>query len=360
MSRETLEWLNTYTLVGMTDERGSAWHYRRSDQGEQSNHYPGFIPVGDVQARLFNWTAKVAPLRYDIPASIEDMTGLAEDGTFIQTVTDSSRYVTYHGETGAAFGVFKTETVHQYGEWLLTNLAQLVTPTGLAVSTDTLGIASAGLLRNGAQAWVQIEKPDTVRTPEGLDFRTSLLACSSHDGSLATTFARVQTIVVCDNTMAFALDEARDSGLRWKIKRSTKSLTRLGDAQEALGLIVESEDTFAQDVAALCQTSVSAKQFDAFVAGWNPLPDAKGHARTRAENRRDALINLWNNDNRVTPWQGTAFGVLQAVNTYNHHISAVRGDVTRPERNMARAINGEARENDTKTLTLLTRILETV
>ncbi|WP_109523705.1 MULTISPECIES: DUF932 domain-containing protein [Nocardia] len=361
MSRETSEHLNQWTLIGNTDQRGTAWHYRLSSQGKENNHYPAAVPVADVERRLFYWKAQVAPLRYDIPASgLEDATHLGADGAYMKTVTDETRNVTYHGETGVAFGVFKTSTVHQYREWLLNGLAQLVTPDGLAVTTDSLGISSAGLLRGGAQAWVQIERPDTVRTREGVDFRTSLLACSSHDGSLATSFSAVHTMVVCDNTMAWALDEARESGLRWKIKRSTKSMARLNDARDALGLIVESEDTFAKDVARLCETKVSPRQFDSFLTFWNPIPEGQGAPRTRAEKRRDALLTLWNNDNRVTQWKGTAFGVLQAVNTYNHHIAAVRGtDMTRAERNMSRAMTGEAGERDTKTLNLLTRILET-
>ncbi len=40
MSRESLNWLNTNTLVGFTDKRGTAWHWRAEQHGEQSNHYP--------------------------------------------------------------------------------------------------------------------------------------------------------------------------------------------------------------------------------------------------------------------------------------------------------------------------------
>ena len=55
MSRETLRHLNTNTLIGNTDARGTAWHYRAEDQGAESNHYAGPIPVGDVERRLFIW-----------------------------------------------------------------------------------------------------------------------------------------------------------------------------------------------------------------------------------------------------------------------------------------------------------------
>ena len=45
MSRETLHDLNTNTLIGNTSQRGNAWHYRSEEQGEESNHYSGPIPM---------------------------------------------------------------------------------------------------------------------------------------------------------------------------------------------------------------------------------------------------------------------------------------------------------------------------
>ncbi len=60
MSRETLQWLNTNTLIGCTDKRGHAWHWRAQEQNGIANHYPGPIPIADVQQRLFAWTAAAA------------------------------------------------------------------------------------------------------------------------------------------------------------------------------------------------------------------------------------------------------------------------------------------------------------
>lgn len=37
MSRETLEDLNANTLIGFTDKRGQAWHYREEMQGDEPN-----------------------------------------------------------------------------------------------------------------------------------------------------------------------------------------------------------------------------------------------------------------------------------------------------------------------------------
>jgi hypothetical protein len=58
MSKETLQHMNANTLIGFTDKRGHAWHYRAEQQGDEPNHYPGAIPIEDGQRRLFAWTAE--------------------------------------------------------------------------------------------------------------------------------------------------------------------------------------------------------------------------------------------------------------------------------------------------------------
>jgi hypothetical protein len=68
-----------------------------------------------------------------------------------------------------------------------------------------------------------------------------------------------------------------------------------------------------------------------------------------AERKRQALGRLWNHDARVSPWRGTAWGVVQAVNTYVHHEQTVRG-AARAERNMLRAVDGGIDQLDTATL----------
>ncbi len=56
-----------------------------------------------------------------------------------------------------------------------------------------------------------------------------------------------------------------------------------------------------------------------------------GRSLTNARNKIDALDKLYRYDPRVAPWAGTAHGVLQAVNTWEHHGNRVTGD--RGERN---------------------------
>lgn len=335
MSQETSQWLNQNTLIGFTEKRGNAWHYRAADQGAESNHYTGAIPVGDVQRRLFDWTAVSSPVF------------VGGDDFGLRRVANKQAITT--SDTGDVLGIFADGyEVHQYQEWLINKVA--------AILDDGLQIGSAGLLRGRKQAWVSIEVPENITTPEGVEFRPNLIACTSHDGSLATTYKRTVTNVVCDNTMAAGLAE---QGQQFKIKHSRNSKLRIVEVRDALAVVHTVAEDFAAEVKALCETSVSDKAWSAFLDLHAPVPEAAGRSRTTAVNEQAALTALWNSDARVSPWRGTAWGVVQAVNTHLHHEAKVRG-VSRPERNMCNAVDGKADALDKATVAELGKVLASV
>ena len=334
MSKESLTTLNTQTLIGYTEKRGNAWHYRANEQGTESNHYTGSIPVEDVRRRLFDWTA----LEGAITA-----TAITPDGVI--STEDPTRKAIMRSDTGALLGIFKQGyKIHPYSEWLISNVENLL--------DADVQVASAGLLKGGAVAWVQIEMAETLSV-QGFEFRPFLTAATSMDGSLATTYLTGAQAVVCDNTLSAALTE---KGSRVKIRHSANSLKRIGEAREVLGIIYQVADDFTAQVEALTAEVVSNDRWNAFLTAYSsPSTDSKT-AITVAANKVDALENLWANDLRVAPWAGTAFGVVQAVNTFTHHVQGTRGDASRGERNMARVVSGGIDAVDRETL----RVLATV
>src|SRR5690606_7675556 len=130
-------------------------------------------------------------------------------------------------DDGAVLGVFTDAYVpHQYAQYLLRTLSDIL--------DDSLSVSSAGLLKDGAVAWVEVSVPESIVTPEGVEFRPNLLATTTLDGSLATTYKRTVTDVVCDNTRAAALQE---DGQEVKIRHSRRSRLRLADARSALSIV---------------------------------------------------------------------------------------------------------------------------
>lgn len=338
MTRESLVTLNSDTLIGYTAKRGRAWHYRAGLQGAESNHYEGAIPTDDVYRRLFSWTPVAGELQGVI---------LGEDG--VQVMTDPTRQVIIRPDTNTVLGVFsKGYRIHDYRRWLVDNVESIL-------DSGELAIGSAGLLRGGAVAWVQIEMEDTLSV-EGIDYRPFLTAATSLDGSLATTYQTGVQVVVCDNTLSAAMREG-DTAARVKIRHSVKSLTRLAEVREALGIVHGVGDAFAQAVRELCEEHVSDARWAAFVDAYTGRNDATNSKRsaTNATAKAAALQRLWHYDERVSPWSGTAYGVVAAVNTYTHHEAEVRG-AGRTVRNAERMVTGGVEKLDAETL----RILATV
>lgn len=120
-------------------------------------------------------------------------------------------------------------------------------------------------------------------------------------------------------------------------------------------------EEFAAEVKTLCETTVTDSQWSQFLDAHIPFVDDKGdkltgRSLTIAHNKRSTINKLYRLDLRVAPWAGTAHGVLQAVNTYEHHENAVRGG-DRGERNMLRTVSGEFGNIDRSTWATLSKIL---
>jgi phage/plasmid-like protein (TIGR03299 family) len=217
MSKETYEDLNVNTLIGFTDKRGHAWHYRADLQSAEPNHYPGPVPVEAVRRRLFHWdpeswevyTRKPGPFSLDIA----ELLAQPDDDAMLAYVLGAAglrhqenRQAITRPDTELTMGIFTEDyRPHPYDRWLLTTVANIL--------DDELRIGSAGLLKNGAVAWVSVETEDNVRLPEGAEFRPYLLATTSLDGSLSTTFGRKVTNVVCDNTHGTTAPSSSAAGL---------------------------------------------------------------------------------------------------------------------------------------------------
>jgi phage/plasmid-like protein (TIGR03299 family) len=335
MSRETIQWLNENTLIGFSEKRGKAWHYRQG----ADNHYTGAVPVEDVRKRLFDWHATEQPI------IVGETVGNDTDLVFPGAVAPGYK-AWVHPKTGEVLGVHKdTRALHQYDEWLL-DVAQPILGEGVEIGT-------AGVLRGGRVAWVQFEVPETFQTPEGVTFRPFVLARSSMDGSVATTYSRSVTNTVCDNTMAIAATE--HGGQRIVFRASGDNQVKLKDAREALGLIDAAASDFQEQVAALTATPFLTSDFikltEIVVPGERPeTQDKRAWSHwEKVQEKRAYLFDLYRFDERVGGWNGTAFGAWQAFNTYDQHERKLRSS-NRVERNQLFVVKGQQERQDAKIL----------
>lgn len=335
MSKETLQHLNNNVLVGYTDKRGNAWHYKADEQGDEPNHYAGAIPIDDVKRRLFDWQG--------IEGTIT-ATALTDDGV-ITTVSETDKAI-MRSDTGDILGIFKQGySVHQYADWLVDNVE--------IVLGAQLQIGSAGLLKGGAQAWVQIEMPETLTGAEGVEYRPFLTAATSMDGSLATTYLTGAQVVVCDNTLSAALGGA-DAKVR--LKHTRNSADKSEQIREGLGLVEAVAANFEAQLTDLTSQYVPESKWQEFVQAYAYVVPGSTERMRNAQLRKQGELNsLWQQDPRVAPWKNNAYGVVAAVNTYEHHVKNVKG-VSRAERNASRVVMGGHDKLDRGTLALLATI----
>lgn len=340
MSQESMWWLNNMTLQGFTDKRGTAWHYMASEQGAEPNHYPLAIPAADVKRRLFDWKPVTAAVK---------VSGRAGGHSF--TVTDPDRVAIVHPVTHDILGVVgKDYKVHDYQQWLVDNTRDIL-------DVPELGIGSAGLLRKGAQAWVQIDLNETIEGPGGIEHRPFFLSGSSLDGQSSTIYKLGTRLVICDNTRDYAL---REDSPQVKVRHRSRSLGQLGSIRERLGILYQMTDEMNAELDALLNAPVSDKQWDQFVTAHigRERPTEAGRSQSRWDNRHDELDDLYRKDPRCAPWTGTKFGALQTVSTHAQHLATVKGELSgEGERQMAYTVNGNWAKLDAQALAKLNLVL---
>lgn len=341
MSRETAETLNTQTLIGNVAKRGSnAWHYRADLQGNEPNHYDGPIPVEDVRRRLFNFTAVEQP----VFVGIRD-----NDGNIVRYIEQVDRKAIVRDDNNHVMGLFKESyAIHNYDQWLIENVATII-------DNNSLVIDSAGCLREGAIAWVAISSPDNLSTSAGFPVRPYILATTSHNGTIATTYKQVYNAPVCDNTLFAGL---REDGATHKTRHSKHSVTRIQSIRDAMDIVFTMGEDIVAEIERLSSITVTDREWDAIVNRLVPI-GAEGEvaqsAISKMENKQEVIRQMYRNDPMVAPWQGSALGVLQAFNTFNHHVSGKNSN--RAERNALGAIDGKIQKADAKVLEVLNELI---
>lgn len=334
MSQETLAWLNANVMYGYAATRstwGAGTNFGSGLQPwfadpEYKHLYQDAIPVDDVISTLFHWTPVEGQviIAADIPATPPNYgprDGTDADGnTIILTEwRDTARKAIIRPDTGDVLGIFGAESykIHDYREWLLDNVARIL-------DTDELGISSAMLLRKGGQAAVTIELPDDIEVAGAGHIRVAILAATSLDGTLATVYKIIVMRPECDNSLAIALGE---SGAQVKIKHSARSLGRINDVRDTLGIIYKTTEQVSQFFDLLADVDVTDAQFRQIVSKLVPVPspeilDGKvtnQRAITIADNKHADLMGFWTSDPRSAPWNGTLAGAYHSVSTWQQH-----------------------------------------
>lgn len=345
MSQYTIEQLKSWVLLGYGRD---AWY------GASDRMFSGPIPVSEVEDFFRMYAFGEVPMLAMVPCDITDpdFVALDGDGNPYKHIPVGPYSAWVRTETGETLGVHGRGT-YSHGGYI----NNLVEPLR---DLPNAPIETAGVLGNGAQAWVML-RSDEMPTKAGMDFRAHVLFTDSVDGTIATTYTTCATYVVCDNTRACALNEGAP---RETVRHTSGGQLRISDAIANLGLILA--DVGEATAAAIDRNAnviVPPKTWNAMLDVWAGLVDPRtgqektGRAKTIAENKRDQLVTLYNADPRCHPWKGTQLGVEQTFNTWAQHVQTVRGQ-TREQRRFSRLLSGDVRTTDQAVRDSLTLLLD--
>ena len=337
MSRETLTHLNTQTLIGYTSKRGQAWHYRAEHQGAEPNHYEHAVPVADVRRRLFSLVPGRGRRpgghhrRHRCPDLHRRRRGRRSSGP----------------DTGAILGIFRTGyKVHDYDQWLITQRRRHPgrRPAHRLRRSAAWGSGRLGPGRDGRHPQRRRGRVPAVPDRHHLTGR-------QHRHHLP--------------------DRRPGRGLRQHPLRRPQHRRHPGQGPPLPQQPGQARRRSATRSAS-CTRSPTTSPPRSSGSPTRPSPTRSGPGSSPptaapttprpasgpsppAGSRPTQLDRLWNHDQRVTPWRGTAYGVLAAANTYAHHLAPVRG-ATRAERNAERLVTGKVHDLDRHTLQVLATV----
>lgn len=313
MTQETYGWLARNVLAGFTETRTPWWLQLAINEGHTPRTWDGPVPLEEVEQLLCSWNPEPDKLlaESDVLAIVERYQRYPD--LIQQHLSEALVYshkLIRASDDRSHLGLVGTDAVsHTYRDWLYGTMVECVRP-------DELEVSSAGLLRNRAQAWIQIERPQSAYGPGGVEFSPSITASTSLDGSAASMLNQNWTHTICDNTMRVT----RGEGVSFR--HTSGSLSKLGTFRGVMNAILKGETDFKAVLERLLADEVSERRFSKFLESFVPIDDDdKPVKRSRSERKRQEITQLYRNDPRVAAWRGTAFGVVQAVNTWNEHLS---------------------------------------
>lgn len=217
------------------------------------------------------------------------------------------------GIVGTRYKLFSNEELFDFGD-VLTN--------------DRRRWETAGSLNGGRKVFATlVATDDLVLDPNGAAdaIRKYLMLTTSHDGSGKIIAKKVDTRVVCWNTLNIALGE---QGAEFSIRHTQKLEERIAEARKALGFSELYDDKFESEAKALFEAEMTLTQFESIVMDIFPEPeeDVRG-SQKKWDDKMDTLLNIWQNSTgSVENLPNSAWKGLQVLTEHNQWFRGIRND----------------------------------
>ena len=314
----------------MFSTKETPWHR----EGVILSEYPSRAEA--IQAAGLGWKVEKRPIFF--PATMSDGREVSQPvaKTFALVRTDSQVAL---GLVGKDYKPFQNEECF--------SLCEALSATG-SIKWET-----AGALGEGERVWCLAKVEGGFKVGEGDEIEPFALVVNAHDKSLGIRIVPTPIRVVCQNTLALALDHAfkrsagRD-GAKGRAKfislRHTGNLDeKIAEARLAMSRVVREVEMVAENGQSLARRAITAAQVKAFASALLVLPVAPNpeeerflqdhaafdRARARYEKARDKVLiargsvaDLMDDPtNRTQAAAGTWWGVYNSATAYADHVS---------------------------------------
>lgn len=228
---------------------------------------------------------------------------------------DSGRFATVRTDTEEALGIVgQRYEVVQY--------RQALDVADALVEGGQLAYRFAGSYNGGASVFLSALVVGGRVVVAGHDESLPYLTISaSHDGTSGVVFSAHVQRIVCWNTYAMAMTEARGRGSVMSFRHTGDVHKKIQAASKAVAAVGKRMEVYSEIANAAAKVSLTEAKAQAFVHGLIPIPeDGKSHAK--AETTRANIMELFNGarDLQVTGIRGSLYAAFQAVVAYVDHL----------------------------------------
>ena len=256
------------------------------------------IEVWQQQAGM-NWDIKEAPVQF--MDTIDD--------TQSRLITFPQSRVLYRSDTRAPLSVVSQRYQVVQPREILEFYRDLTEVSGFQLET-------AGVLKGGKKVWA-LARTGHSATIQGNDVTNAyVLLATACDGPRATTAQVTAVRVVCNNTLAVAIDDSKGAV---KVPHSTAFDAQVVKRQ--LGISVSNWDTFMYRMKVLSERKVKHAEAEAFIRHLFSEP-RQGASIQPNESAMGKVLDLYNGRGRgaeLGTSTGTALGLLNAVTEFVDH-----------------------------------------
>lgn len=194
----------------------------------------------------------------------------------------------------------------------------------LAQAGGKAWIEAAGSMDEGKKVWVMVHLDDGFQIA-GESYATYLTVVTGFDGRTSTMVLVHDERIVCRNTLAIGVGEAKGSGRILRVRHSKNAADRIKQANQILGLRNVRHEELAKQGEWMVEQEMPDAEFATFLDSLMPVPEVPADrdgtpAATMATERRGKIARLFQGAPNLEPIRGTRWGALQAVIEYADHV----------------------------------------